>query len=177
MRARSGTCASAQPRMQTRRAGDEYGDEDETSLQIFGLRGWRWSPGEEGEGGQGEGGRGRGEGCQVRGKSHKIGPMFACACKSCAAVDSPDGAQDACKCMFCSYCGVWESILNCCLMAVKQFAPPSYRFPPHFTRCVRVCARVCECQTIGAVCIFGSRLLRLHSPPPPTPSSHPHHES
>lgn len=37
------TCASTQARIQTHGAGDEYGDEDETSLQIFGRRGWRWS--------------------------------------------------------------------------------------------------------------------------------------
>lgn len=39
-----------------------------------------------------------GRGFLVRGKSQKIGPTSVCACKCCADADSPDGAQDACKC-------------------------------------------------------------------------------
>lgn len=123
-------------------ARDEYGDEDETSLQIFGLRGWRWSRG------RGEGREGGAGGCQVRGKSQKIGPMFVCACKCCADVDSPDGARDACKCMsvllFCfftlSRVGVDLKLLSVgcettlCASLVPS-TPPSH-------------VRVCECQTI-----------------------------
>ena len=62
---------------------DEYGDKNEISRQIFGLRDCRYSSGD----------------FQVRNKLWMIVFMFICAFKCCANVCLPDSVECACKCI------------------------------------------------------------------------------
>lgn len=117
--------------------GDEYGDENETSLQIFGLWDWRWSSGD----------------CQVHGKWRMIVFMFICACNCCADVRLPDSTEDACKCVFLLCVGVYR---ECFARAVQQqFVPQLRRFPSRtgLEMSARLTPSVTRAILIKVVCV------------------------
>lgn len=126
-------------------ARDEYGDEDETSLQIFGLRGWRWSRGRRGRE-AGEGREAGGEAAKSVANRRRLGPcsfVHVSAVQMSTRLTARKMHANVCRhCCLLSRVGVDLKLLSVgCETTLCASLVPST--PPLLSH-----VRVCECQTI-----------------------------